>query len=383
MCSRDDALVATVILHPVTQLSENIDWHRFLGRPPLESRSHQSTTSLRRHPVLITGAGGSIGSALALRLVAFGCETILLESAESNLYELQNELSGESYGRKASLYLGDAGDAGLLGEIFAAHRPRLVFHTAAFKHVGLLEEQPFAAIANNVFATQAVVAAAYSNDARVVLLSTDKAVAPWSVMGATKCIAEQIVYASGGTVVRLVNVLASRGSVCEVFATQIGAGGPLTVTDPGSERYFVTISEAVELLLAAPARSDGAALFVPQLRKAHLISELARFMEASLRDGGELPIEFTGLRAGEKMVEQLWSAGEMPEEGASEGLLRVEPRLLSRSLLADLLDRLREKVATRDPAGVIDCLRALVPDYQPSTTVLGLGFAQSRAVDHE
>jgi FlaA1/EpsC-like NDP-sugar epimerase len=258
-----------------------------------------------------------------------------------------------------------------------------VFHTAAFKHVSLLEEQPFAAIANNIFATQAIVTAAYANEARVVLLSTDKAVTPSSLMGATKCIAEQIVFASGGIVVRLANVLASRGSVCEVFAAQIGAGGPLTVTDAGAERYFVTISEAVDLLLAAPARGDGTALFVPHLRKAQLITDLARFMEAALKAGGELPIEFTGLRAGEKKVEQLWSSEEIRLESTSEGLLRVEPRLISRSLLADLLDRLRENVEGRDLAGIVDCLRALVPDYKPSRTLLASGFAQNGAVQNE
>ena len=172
------------ILHRVTQLLENIDWHRFLGRPPLPTASDDSISSLRRHPILITGAGGSVGSALALRLNAFGCETILLESGEANLYELQNGLSAD--GGKASFYLGNAGDAALLDEIFAVHRPRLVYHTAAFKHVTLLEEQPFAAIANNIFATRAVVSAACGNDARMVLLSTDKAVVPSSVMGATK-----------------------------------------------------------------------------------------------------------------------------------------------------------------------------------------------------
>jgi FlaA1/EpsC-like NDP-sugar epimerase len=367
----------------VTQLFEDIDWHGFLDRPPLSVPSHQPTTSLRPHPILITGAGGSIGSALALRLIASGCETIALEQAEANIHELQKELSRISGGGKASLYLGDAGDPALLDEIFERHRPRLVFHTAAFKHVALLEEQPFAAIVNNIFATKAIVTAAHANDARVVLLSTDKAVAPSSVMGTSKQVAEQIVLASRGMVVRLANVLASRGSVSEIFAAQIGVGGPLTVTDPSAERYFITISEAVGLLLAAPAHMDGAALFVPQLRRAHLITDLAHFMTTALAPGHDVPIEFTGLRAGEKMVEELWSSQEVPLESSSEGLLGVEPRLLSRSLLADVLDQLRENVERRDVAGAVDSLRALVPEYEPSGTVLASCFAHTRPVHHE
>ena len=367
----------------MTQLLENIDWHRFLGRPPLPTACDDSISSLRRDPILITGAGGSVGSALALRLNAFGCETILLESGEANLYELQNGLSGKLHGCKASFYLGNAGDLVLLDEIFAVHRPRLVYHTAAFKHVTLLEEQPFAAIANNIFATQAVVSAACRNDARMVLLSTDKAVVPSSVMGATKQVAEQIVMASGGAVVRLANVLASRGSVSEVFAAQIAAGSPLTVTDREAQRYFITISEAVELLLVASTRGDGAAIFVPQLREAHYIEALARFMANTLAPAGEIPIEFTSLRAGEKKTEQLWSAEEIAAEASADGLLRVEPRLLSRSLLAVSLEQLKESIGRRDPAGAISLLCDLVPDFKPSAKVLTYRVSEESPVHYE
>lgn len=177
--------------------------------------------------MLITGAGGSIGSALALRLSRLALPVLLL-----------------------------------LDELFAAHAPRIVFHMAAHKHVPLLEQQPLAAIANNIFATETIAATAATCGARVVLLSTDKAVESISVIGATKRVAEEIVLAAGGTVLRLGNVLASTGSVTEVFAHQIARGGPLTITDPAAHRYFLTLDEPVNLLLfmsAAPPRAGKSA----------------------------------------------------------------------------------------------------------------------------
>ncbi len=144
------------------------------------------------------------------------------------------------------------GDQGLLEHIFAAHAPRIVFHAAAFKHVPLIEEQPFAAIANNIFATATLTCAAAAHHARVILLSTDKAVQPASFMGATKRVAEHIVRSAGGTVFRLGNVLGSSDSVSEIFAQQIARGGPITVTDPAARRYFLTLEEAVNLLLLRP-----------------------------------------------------------------------------------------------------------------------------------
>ena len=208
---------------------------------------------LSREPIVITGGGGSIGSALALRLGALGSQKlVLLEASESNLYALERDWAAalETNPRSASPMtpiLGSAGDMALLQEVFATHRPRIVFHAAAFKHVPLMEEHPLAAIANNVFATEILTQVAEAHGARVILLSTDKAVEPASVMGATKRVAEQIVLASGGTVLRLGNVLASRDSVTEVFARQIAQGGPVTVTDPAARRYFLTLDEAVSL----------------------------------------------------------------------------------------------------------------------------------------
>jgi len=236
-------------------LSE-MDWREFLARPALQPPPSGLLNSLAGQTFLITGAGGSIGSALAQRLGALNLAgLVLLEASESNLYALERDWAEAAAASTSPLcpstmILGSAGDRSLLEEIFDIHAPRLVFHAAAYKHVPLMEEQPLAAIANNVFATEVLVNVASEHGANTILLSTDKAVEPASVMGATKRVAELIVLASRGTVLRLGNVLASRDSVAEIFARQIEQGGPLTVTDPAARRYFLTVDEAVNLLIS-------------------------------------------------------------------------------------------------------------------------------------
>lgn len=204
---------------------KELDWHSFLARPALCAPAPPLPSACQ--PILITGAGGSIGSALALRVAQSAASAlVLLEACENNLYHLRRAWGDEmerGTAVPASFILGDAGDRATLAHIFAMYRPHLVFHAAAHKHVPLLEQQPLAAIANNILATQIVTEVAADYGARVVLVSTDKAVAPASVMGATKRVAEQVVLDSGGTVLRLGNVLASSGSVTELFAQQIAA----------------------------------------------------------------------------------------------------------------------------------------------------------------
>lgn len=351
----------------MTHALEAIDWYRFLARPCLPSPTPAALDSLRSERILITGAGGSIGSALALRLAALLPEKlVLLEASESHLFALQNAFTDAGIAKSTDFILGNVTDPVLLDEIMTVHAPSLIFHAAAFKQVPLLETQPFAAIENNIFGTQALVAA--NENARIVLLSTDKAVEPASVMGATKRVAEHIVTVTGGTVLRLGNVLASRDSVAEIFAAQIGAGGPLTVTDPAARRYFLTIGEAVSLLLAAAVEPQPS-LLAPALPAPHFIADLARFMALELAPGRELPIDFTHPRPGEKETERLWSLWETART-TSSGLLSIESPQIAQ--LPDALAALRAAVDLRKlPAALAD-LRALVPNYTASRTVLAL-----------
>jgi len=359
----------------VTPCQPNIDWHSFLQRAPLPRATVESIEELRQRPVLITGAGGSIGSGVARRLASEGVELILLEASEAGLYELRGAIQARS-----TSYLGSTADHELLRDIFARHRPAVVLHTAAFKHVPMLEDQPLAAIANNVFGTEAVTEQAAAHGTRVVLLSTDKAVAPSSVMGATKHVAEKIVLASDGIVVRLANVLGSRGSVSEVFAKQIASGHAMTVTDPASERYFLTLSEAVELLAAA-ATEKRATIQVPLLTQAHRISELAKFMAKTLAPEIEIPIEITGLRVGERVKEQLWAKDEQPIEDSARGIARIQPAVHLYGSLREHLRSLEESVKSRHVHSALLSLRALVPDYEPSAAVLAL--VDQPAVAHD
>ena len=359
---------------------KRLSWRSFLARPRLPSPSPEVLDMLYRQPMLVTGAGGSIGSALAVRLAALAPSMlVLLEASESHLYTLQREWAEAGVAAPTTHFLGSVSDRALLDHIFAAHNPRIVFHAAAFKHVPLMEQQPLAAIANNVFGTHTLVAAAAAHGTRVVLLSTDKAVAPTSIMGATKRVAEHIVLAAGGTVLRLGNVLASRDSVAEVFARQISAGGPITVTDPAARRYFLTLDEAVNLLLIAAAEPDPPVLLTPALPKPHYIADLAQYMTRKLAPNRTISIDFTHPRPGDKETEQLWSSSESARPAALNGLLAVQSPVLPDGQLQSELTALRGALDVRDLPAAIAQLGALVPGYAPSEAMLaqaGQGGAQ-------
>jgi len=349
----------------------NLNWHGFLARPPLPPPPPLALDALAQQPVLITGAGGSIGSALTLRIAALVPPIlVMLESSESQLYHLNRQLAEANVRGPMASFLGDVADRALLDQLFSTYAPRIVFHAAAFKHVPLMEAHPLAAMANNILGTEALVTAAAAHGARVVLLSTDKAVEPTSVMGATKRVAEQIVLSSGGTVLRLGNVLASRDSVAEVFAEQIELGGPLTITEPASRRYFLTVDEAVNLLLAAAAHTDASTLLAPALPAMHRITELAQFMARELAPNCETAIEFVGPRPGDKETELLWPEGEQTKPIRPGALISIQSSVISKERLNRSLAVLRTTLDARDLAGALTELRALVPGYSPSTTVL-------------
>ena len=367
---REQSPIYTLLVIPSL---DAIDWHIFLGRPHLVQPTSQMIDGLREERVLVTGAGGSIGSALALRLAGIAPKRlVLLESSESALFALQSALAEAAPQQFPQCILGSVLDSNLVEEVFENHAPSIVFHAAAFKHVPLLEEHPLAAIENNVFGTQAIVATAVAHGARVVLLSTDKTVEPASIMGATKRVAECIVFGAGGTVLRLGNVLASSSSVAELFAQQIASGGPLTITDPAARRYFLTIKEAVDLLIAASAEADRPVLLAPDLRSPQYITDLAQFMARVLAPGRDVSIEFTEPRPGDKELEKLWSPDETAIPAMAQGLLSVQSNLMTAAALDCGLDALLQAVHARDLPAAIGCLRSLVPDFTPSSALLAL-----------
>lgn len=223
-----------------------------------------------------------------------------------------------------------------------------------------------------MFGTLSLARAAEGHGARVVLLSTDKAVEPSSIMGATKRVSEQIVLAAGGVVLRLGNVLGTRDSVAETFARQIDTGKPLTVTDPAARRYFLTVDEAVNMLLIAASEANGPIVLAPELARPHFITDLAHFMAEELAPGREIEIDFIGTRPGDKESERFWSSTESPRPADEHGLLAIQSPILTDAELETRLAALRSAVDARDLAGALVELCAMVSDYAPSRAVQSL-----------
>src|ERR1035441_997976 len=356
--------MAPIYTFPVIRILGTLDWQSFLKRPRLPTPSPEVLDVLYRQSVLITGAGGSIGSALALRIADLAPSALmLLDRSESRLYALQQAWADSGIGGAMTPILGSVSDRTLLDELFNQHAPKIVFHAAAFKHVPLIEGQPLAAIVNNVFGTLTLTRAAAAHGARMVLLSTDKAVEPASVMGATKRVAEQIVLDAGGTVLRLGNVLATRDSVSEAFARQIAGGESLSVTDPAARRYFVTLDEAVNLLVISAAQDERRVLLAPEIETPHFITDLAQFLAKALAPERIIEVDFTSLRPGDKESESFWAETESTRPSRVAGLVRSESSTLPEGELESALACLRTAVDTRDLAAALVHLCALVPDY--------------------
>lgn len=308
-----------------------------LGRDQVSISLKESLDYLRGRRVLITGAGGSIGSELARQLLSGGAERLyLFDHGENSVYEIEKELrilQEEGVGEKATIVpiVGEMQDRDYMDFIIQRLKADVIFHCAAYKHVPLLEGNPIEAIKNNVFGTKNVVEAARKNKVpRFVLVSTDKAVDPVSVYGASKSLAEEIVLNSNGfhgdyIVVRFGNVLGSRGSIIPLFNQQIQKGGPVTITHPDATRFFMTIPEAASLVLKAGGVGQGGNLYILDMGEPLRIRELA---EQMIRFYGYTPerdikIRYIGLRPGEKTTECLWSEGEKLEATEHKGINRL------------------------------------------------------------
>src|SRR5271156_6802087 len=325
--------------------------------------------------VLLTGAGGSLGSALAKAIIQLEPrQLILLDHSERNLHEIDSELRAFRPGIPFTSILGDVCDGGLLPEIFDRYRPEIVYHAAAFKHVPLMESNPLAAVRNNALGTNTL--AKLSRIAGVrefVMVSTDKAVNPISVMGASKRVAELALLRWNGSTdhmraLRLGNILASVGSVVPTFLRQISRGGPVTVSHPEVCRYFHTMSEAVELVLLTSRVQIGGGIFVPEVSAPVKILDIALELinHAPSKSRKEIPVTFTGLRAGDKMSEEFLSQDESTEATVDPRLLRVKTRPLPADRLDVQLEDLSRWVDERNLTAMIETLRQIVPDYRPT-----------------
>jgi FlaA1/EpsC-like NDP-sugar epimerase len=329
--------------------------------------------------ILITGAGGCIGSALARSSIrSSAMRVLLLDHSEQNLYEIHAELSAGGSSTHVPI-LGDICDETLLHEVFKKYRPDVILHAAAFKHVPLMEVNPIAAIRNNVLGSWTLAnAAAQHSVCQLVMISTDKAVNPRSVMGAAKRVAELMLLRASNpanrmSALRLGNVLGSNGSVVPLFQQQIARGGPVTVTHPSSRRYFLSVPDTVDLIEAASALNEDAAILIPELGTPVNILDLANKLiaEAGYRSG-EIEITFTGLRPGDKLSEDLLSASESPEPTSDSRLRKTNGSRLSPQRLDSAMEVISQGVRTRDLALLVETLCELIPEYQPSEALLTL-----------
>jgi FlaA1/EpsC-like NDP-sugar epimerase len=362
----------------VNRLRE-VDITDLLRRAPTNIDSELVGLSLGGRRVLVTGAGGSIGRELCRQIARWEPkELLLLGHGENSIFETLIELE-QSY---PSLYLqpiiADIRDRERISHIFSSYHPQVVFHTAAHKHVPLMQANIEEAVANNVLGTKNVVEVSLeSNVEKLVMISTDKAICPTSVYGATKRIGEMLVLDAGRrtgssfSVVRFGNVLGSRGSVIVLFKRQIDYGGPVTVTHPDMQRYFMTIPEAVYLVLQASAMGKGGEVFVlnmgEQIRIFDLAQDLIRL--SGLEPGKDIEIVFTGIRPGEKLSEALWDEGADYVPTLHPDVLRLnENEISSRIDLQSSIADLIEMAKIGDPDQIVSMLNRIVPGAVVSST---------------
>lgn len=352
------------------QQLRNVDLEDLLKREPVRLNLREVASYITGKQVLVTGAGGSIGSELCRQIAKLSPNKLcLLGKGENSIYEIDRELSIKFPHLDIQSIIADIRDKERIDEIFRDHVPQVVFHAAAHKHVPLMELQPKEAVRNNVFGTKVVAEAAARFGTEVfVMVSTDKAVNPTSVMGATKRVAELVIQSINRqsntkfVAVRFGNVLGSRGSVIPLFKKQIAAGGPITVTHPDMKRYFMTIPEAVQLILQAGAMAKGGEVFVLDMGKLIKIIDLAcDLIELSgLVPYEDIKIEYTGMRPGEKLFEELLTAEEGTNATKHEKIFIANIKAVEEQQFQQLLTALRQVVHNEDVVGII---KKLVPTY--------------------
>lgn len=378
----------------------DISYNDLLGRAEVRLEQDRIGSYLAGRTVLVTGAGGSIGSELCRQIIRFAPkQVILFDAGEENLYAIQMEMMHEHQYNDIVPVLGKVQDLGLLELVFQRYKPEVVFHAAAYKHVPLVEKNPWQAIRNNVFAAQLLLESSIIHGVqRFVLVSTDKAVRPTNVMGASKRMTELLMQAYGKNnwdgsfcsarerwaaangqaipaplhntifmAVRFGNVLGSSGSVIPLFKRQIEMGGPVTVTHPEITRYFMSIEEAAQLILQAGAMGQGGEIFILKMGEPIQIAQMARDLIrlAGREPDTEIEIKFTGLREGEKLYEELITEGEGIVETSHEKIMVLRGNGYTCAMLYPGLEQLQQKSNTHDGRGIKETLQQLIPEYTP------------------
>ena len=400
------AHVAVRTLPSVTDLAQGrvsisdlreLDIDDLLGREPVTPNHILLAMNVRSKVVMVTGAGGSIGSELCRQILAAGPgKLLLIEQSEFALYGIHQELEEKLAGRDISLVplLASVQDADRMGEIMATWHPDTVYHAAAYKHVPLVEHNPAEGIKNNVLGTlRTAQAAAEHGVSDFVLISTDKAVRPTNIMGASKRLAEMVLQAlaarTTGTrfsMVRFGNVLGSSGSVVPKFRQQIRSGGPITLTHPEITRYFMTIPEASQLVIQAGAMAKGGDVFVLDMGEPVKIMDLARRMVElsglTVKDDdhpdGDIEIEITGLRPGEKLYEELL-IGDNPKPTSHARIMKAHEEFIAWGELEAELRTLMAALAINDVGVIRRLMEKLVSGYQPSSDIVDWVFLAQEA----
>jgi FlaA1/EpsC-like NDP-sugar epimerase len=351
-----------------------------LQRDPIETDISSVRSLVSGKSVIVTGAGGSIGSELCRQIIKYNpAKLVLLDRYENSTFEVDNELRAMGYKSTLTTVIGDIQDAPHLEHTFSRFKPQIVFHAAAYKHVPLMENHPVEAIKNNVFGTKNLIEAASRHCAEsFVLISTDKAVNPTSIMGATKRIAEFLTVNMNShcntkfTAVRFGNVLGSNGSVVPIFKDQLKKGGPLTVTHPDIRRFFMLIPEAVQLVLTAAAAGSGGEIFVLDMGSPIRIVDLA---ENFIRLSGfvphtEIKISFTGLRPGEKLYEDLFDESEKIMPTDHKKLMMAVPTVPSSAALSAHLADLEHMIKNYSTEEVVRKIETIVPNFKAGAAVV-------------
>lgn len=363
-----------------------LDIEDLLGRPSVEPDKNLMERAIRGRTIMVTGAGGSIGSELCRQLVTLSPATLLLfDISEFGLYEIHRELEARSDAVRLVPLLGSVCDEARTADIIGTWAPDIIYHAAAYKHVPLVEHNPGEGIRTNIFGTFALARiAARLEVPNFVLVSTDKAVRPTSVMGATKRAAELVLQALNHvspqtrfSMVRFGNVLGSSGSVVPLFRQQIRSGGPVTITDWRITRYFMTIREAAQLVLHASAMADGGELFVLDMGEPVRIAELARKLielsglavQTDEDPAGDIEIVEVGLRPGEKLFEELL-IGDNPVRSEHSRILRANERFTPFDELSIHLGKLEQALANGGAADQIAILHELVPEFSNASAVV-------------